>query len=212
MKILTAEFVRSCLKPEQFPREPLREVALVGRSNVGKSSLLNSLLHRRGLAKVSRTPGKTRAVNFFLVTTDDPQVRRFYLVDLPGYGYAKAPKSVRISWGPLIERYLADRPQLRGVFQLVDARRIEPQDRDTFQWLLGTAGTPVLVATKVDKLSRTQRSTSLAAMREIFGAAARLGPIPYSSITHEGREELWAAIRTMLVASSGERLEARGER
>src|SRR5262245_66481171 len=105
MKILAADFIKSCVVPEQFPADRLPEIAVAGRSNVGKSSLINSLLHRRGLAKVSRTPGKTRAINLFLVSTSSPSLPRFYLVDLPGYGFAKVSKSVRAQWGPLIESY-----------------------------------------------------------------------------------------------------------
>ncbi|MEK7763470.1 MAG: ribosome biogenesis GTP-binding protein YihA/YsxC, partial [Nitrospirota bacterium] len=105
MKILNAEFIRSCAGPEQFLQSELPEVAFIGRSNVGKSSLINSLLQRKGLAKVSRTPGKTRLVNLFRITSDDPGLARFVVVDLPGYGYAKVSKALRAQWAPLIEQY-----------------------------------------------------------------------------------------------------------
>ena len=128
MKILTAEFIKSCRAPEQFPADRLDEIAFVGRSNVGKSSLINSLLSRRTLAKVSKTPGKTQAVNFFLVTTTEALASRLYFVDLPGYGYAKVAKSIRTEWAPLIERYVVRSQSLKGIVLLVESRVIAPQD------------------------------------------------------------------------------------
>lgn len=199
MKILSAEFIKSCEKHELFPRDGLPEVALAGRSNVGKSSLLNSLLHRRGLAKVSRTPGKTCTANFFLVTTSDPLVKRFYWVDLPGYGYAKVAKSVQAQWGPMIEEYLTERPELMGVLLLVDARGVERHDVATFEWLRTLGLQVVVVATKVDKLSRAERRGSMVEIRDSLNVPGGTELIPYSSVTHEGRDELWRAIRGMLV-------------
>jgi GTP-binding protein len=195
MKILTVEFITSCTAPGQFPQDRLPEVAFVGRSNVGKSSLINSLLGRKAMAKVSGTPGKTQMVNFFLVTTANPVLRRFYVVDLPGYGYAKAPKSLRAQWGPLIERYLTDRTSLSGVLMLVDARRTEARDGEAYQWLNQLGRPPVVVATKIDKLSRGQRSAQLMAIRQTLGVSNREPVVPYSSVSHEGRDELWQVIR-----------------
>jgi GTP-binding protein len=114
MKLLSAEFIKSSVSPEQFPPDRLPEIAFVGRSNVGKSSLINSLLHRKKLAKVSKTPGKTRAVNFFTVRTSDPKLSLLSLVDLPGYGYAKVSKTMRAQWGPMIEQYLETATVPRG--------------------------------------------------------------------------------------------------
>ena len=131
MRILTAEFIRSCAGPEQFLKGELSEVAFIGRSNVGKSSLINSLLQRKGLAKVSRTPGKTRLVNLFRITSDDSGLARFVLVDLPGYGYAKVSKALRAEWAPLIEQYLDGSEQLRAVVVLVESRVLSEQDRET---------------------------------------------------------------------------------
>ena len=157
MKILTAEFTKSCRTPEQFPADRLDEIAFVGRSNVGKSSLINSLLNRKSLAKVSKTPGKTQAVNFFQVTTADSLVSRLYLVDLPGYGYAKVAKSVQAQWAPLIERYVLRSRHLKGIVLLVESRVLAPQDMLTAEWL-HAIGRPVIVAlTKVDKLRGNER-------------------------------------------------------
>ncbi|MFQ5932346.1 MAG: ribosome biogenesis GTP-binding protein YihA/YsxC [Nitrospiraceae bacterium] len=198
-KIFSAQFIRSCRQPEQFPRDRLPEVAFVGRSNVGKSSLINSLLQWKRLAKVSRTPGKTRSINFFRVSTADPLVRHFYVVDFPGYGYAKVAKSVRAQWGPIIERYLRTRSELLGVLLLVDSRGVSPLDKETWEWLRALGLGPVLVATKIDKLTRSERRGSLTMIREIFDVTGDEALIPYSSVTHDGREELWQAIRQMFV-------------
>lgn|SRR5574341_550571 len=199
MKILSAQFIKSCETPDQFPQDRLPEVAVVGRSNVGKSSLINSLLQRKALAKVSGTPGKTRLVNFFRVSTADPQLRELYVVDLPGYGYAKVARSVRAQWGPMIERYLTSRGTLRGVVQIVDARGIESHDRTAYSWLQELGREPLLVATKVDKLSRSDRHASEAAIRTAFALSAAGKVLAYSSVTSEGRDALWRAIKAMLV-------------
>jgi GTP-binding protein len=203
MKILSAEFVKSCERPDQFPADRLPAVAFTGRSNVGKSSLINSLLRRKGLARVSRTPGKTQMINVFLVTTDDPKVRHFYAVDLPGYGYAKVSKTVRAGWKPMIEQYLTGSDGLRGVLLLIDARRTERQDAEAVDWLLRSGLPVLLVATKSDKLSRSERTGGLAALRAAFDLPEEADVVAYSSVTHEGRDELWQAIRTMLTASPG---------
>jgi len=203
MKIVSVEFIRSCDGPEQFPDDRLPEVAFVGRSNVGKSSLINSLLNRKGLAKVSSTPGKTRTINFFRVTTTDPSARRFYIVDLPGYGYAKVAKSVRSHWRPMIERYLVNREQLRGVLLLVDARGTEHHDGTTIQWLQQVGQQPVVVATRLDKLTRGARRSSLGAIQESLNLPSAAALVPYSSVTHEGRDELWRAIRGLLLKDQG---------
>ena len=212
MKILNAEFVKSCETTDQFPAERLPEVAFVGRSNVGKSSLINSLLQRRRLAKISGTPGKTRCINFFRITTGDPHLRAFYLVDLPGYGYAKVAKSVRAQWGPMTQRYLTMRGQLCGVVLLVDARGIEPHDISTYAWLQEVGQAPVVVTTKADKLGRSERRASEEGIQETLGLPRAGTLIVYSSATHEGREELWDAIRELVLArtQAGSRHEARG--
>jgi GTP-binding protein len=195
MKILTAEFIRSCAGPEQFLKGELPEVAFIGRSNVGKSSLINSLLQRKGLAKVSRTPGKTRLVNFFRITSDEPGLTQFVVVDLPGYGFAKVPKSLQAQWAPLIEQYLGGREQLRAVVALVESRVLSQQDCQTMEWLSSIGRPPIVVATKVDKLSMSERVGALRRLDEWLGSADGLGIIAYSAVTGEGRERLWAALK-----------------
>ena len=198
MKILNAEFIRSCAGPEQFLKGQLPEVAFIGRSNVGKSSLINSLLQRKGLAKVSRTPGKTRLVNLFQVTSDDPELARFVLVDLPGYGYARVSKALRAEWAPLIEQYLNGSEQLSAVVVLVECRVLSEQDRETIAWLLSVGRPPIVVATKVDKLKMSERVSALRRLQEGLGLAEGGTIIPYSSSTGEGRDRLWSALKEQL--------------
>lgn len=196
MKLLSAEFIKSSVSPEQFPADRLPEIAFVGRSNVGKSSLINSLLHRKKLAKVSKTPGKTRAVNFFTVRTSDPNLSLLSLVDLPGYGYAKVSKSMRAQWGPMIEQYLEQREALGAVIVLIEARVWMPQDVLTVQWVQSLGCGLILVLTKADKLRQSERAPSLAAVRTAFGLSPEVPVLLYSAETHEGRDALWGEIRT----------------
>lgn len=196
MKLLSAEFIKSSVSPEQFPADRLPEIAFVGRSNVGKSSLINSLLHRKKLAKVSKTPGKTRAVNFFTVRTSDPNLSLLSLVDLPGYGYAKVSKSMRAQWGPMIEQYLEQREALGAVIVLIEARVWMPQDVLTVQWVQSLGCGLILVLTKADKLRQSERAPSLAAVRSAFGLSPEVPVLLYSAETHEGRDALWGEIRT----------------
>jgi GTP-binding protein len=195
MKLLSAEFIKSSVTPEQFPPDRLPEIAFVGRSNVGKSSLINSLLHRKKLAKVSKTPGKTRAVNFFTVRTSDPHLSLLSLVDLPGYGYAKVSKAMRAQWGPMIEQYLAQRQSLGAVILLIEARVWMPQDVLTVQWVQSLGCGLILVLTKADKLRQSERTPSLAAVRTAFGLSPEVPVLLYSAETHEGRDSLWGEIR-----------------
>ena len=195
MKILSADFVKSCVRPDQYPRERLPEVAFVGRSNVGKSSAINSLLHRKGIAKISTTPGKTQTLNFFRVTTADRAFPALAFVDLPGYGYAKASKSVREQWGPMIERYVMERSQLCVVIQLVDIRGVEERDVTTLKWLTHIGHRPIVVGTKMDKLSRGQRRSGLLHICRCLGLDEQEDTVGYSSHTNEGRQELWQMMK-----------------
>jgi GTP-binding protein len=179
------------------PEPSLPEVAFAGRSNVGKSSLINRLVNRKKLARVSNTPGRTREINFFRVNDD------FILVDLPGYGYARISKEARAAWRPLIEDYLSGSPQLRGIVQLLDARH-EPT-RDDLQMLefLADLGVPtILVATKTDKLPRARVPTRV---RELAGATGveEDQVIPFSAVTGVGRAELAEAIVALVTAQHG---------
>lgn len=151
MKILSAEFITSAAEPKQFPRDDRPQIAFAGRSNVGKSSLINALLRRRNLVKTSATPGKTQLINFFLVN------QSFYFVDLPGYGYAAAPRRIVETWAPMIEGYLKSASQLRAVVLLLDIRReLDERDLRLVEWLKHYGIPALYVLTKADKLNRRE--------------------------------------------------------
>ncbi|HHX75131.1 MAG TPA: YihA family ribosome biogenesis GTP-binding protein [Firmicutes bacterium] len=193
MKIVAAEFVTSAAGPAQYPAGGLPEIALVGRSNVGKSSLLNSLVNRRRLAQTSGTPGKTRLVNFFLINSE------FYLVDLPGYGYARVSHGLKKSWAETIETYLQTRETLRLVVQLVDVRHPPTaDDLMMYQWLVHYSLPAVIVATKADKISRGAYGKQLAQIRRELNLGPEGPVILYSSHTGQGRDRLWQIIRQYL--------------
>lgn len=189
MQISSAKFVLSALDPAQYPRDRRPEFAFVGRSNVGKSTLLNTLLGRKGLAKTSGTPGKTQALNFFDVN------EKVYFVDLPGYGFAKVPKSMKDTWNKVMVEYLQSREPLRMVASLVDSRhKPSPLDVEMLH-LLEEAEVPTLVvATKIDKLKRSQRQRSLQLIRETLGLEKDMLVLPFSAETREGLKELWQVI------------------
>jgi len=189
VKIDSVGFVTSAGNASECPQGTHPEIAVSGRSNVGKSSLLNSLLGRKGLAMVSGTPGKTQRLNYFLVND------QFHVVDLPGYGYARAPNSVRNQWRQMMQDYLRTRRQLVAVIQLVDSRHAPSrEDREMVQWLRDENLPFCLVATKMDKLRQSERQPAL---RAIAGALELPGAqpfVPYSSQTGEGRAALLAWI------------------
>ena len=189
MKIKSSEFIISAVKREQYPDDNLPEIAFVGRSNVGKSSIINSLTNRRGLAKVSQTPGKTRLINFFLLNKD------FYLVDLPGYGYAKIAKSEKDKWVVIMERYLQDRPELCAIFLLVDIRH-EPTNDDVmmYEWIKHFGYNCVVIATKADKISRGQYQKHFSIIRKKLQLEKDEKIIPISSLKKTGVEEVWDEI------------------
>ncbi|MFQ5508595.1 MAG: ribosome biogenesis GTP-binding protein YihA/YsxC [Leptospirillia bacterium] len=193
MKITQAEFTTSAAGPSGYPPAVLPEVAFVGRSNVGKSTLINALLNRKGLAKTSSTPGKTQLINFFRINN------RFCLVDLPGYGFAKAPKAEQAKWRDRIEGYLKNRETLRLVVVLVDVRHPPTEkDRQMVAWLTHFKRPCLLVATKADKLSRSQ------VHKQMFGITRETGlkPIPVSARLRDGLPPLWKAISESLLTES----------
>jgi GTP-binding protein len=202
MKILTAEFLTSATQPSQFPQGGLPEIAFAGRSNVGKSSLLNAVLGRKGLARVSQTPGRTRLLNFFQVTTSrgsQGRATEFLCVDLPGYGYAKVSKAVHEQWGPMIEEYIRGRRSLRGLVVLTDIRRGEEEERQLIRWVGGLGMSVLCVATKIDKLPRGQRADALRMLENFLGMPV----LGCSATTGEGKDALWGAIQTLLSSPRG---------
>jgi len=190
MKVTSAEFLKSAFKEADWPRDSKPEIAFLGRSNVGKSSLMNSLLGVRGLARTSSTPGRTQALNFFFINDS------FRFVDLPGYGYARAPKDVRAKWSAAAENYLAKRDQLVLSIHIVDSRH-EPtkQDLQLHEWLEHHQRPHLIVATKSDKLSNNE-------LRKNINRAARAlnfdRILAYSATTRRGRDEVWKAIEKSL--------------
>jgi GTP-binding protein len=195
LKIYSAEFKASCGAVEQFLKPILPEVAIVGRSNVGKSSAINCLVNHKGLARVGKTPGKTQTINFFQIETSGP---RFMLVDLPGYGYAKVPDRIQQQWAPLIETFFKSRENLRGVIMLVDSRRVQDSDRDMMAWV-GQLNIPImLVATKADKVPRGKRQGAVRELQEGLGVDD--GPIFLSAYTGEGKYQVLSGLRDLLSA------------
>jgi GTP-binding protein len=186
-----ARFVTSAAEAKQFPPENLPEIAVVGRSNVGKSSLINTLTGQDGLARTSRTPGRTRLVNWFEIDG------KFHLVDLPGYGYAEVSREMRESWRPLIESYLSERKTLAGVLLLIDVRRgVQDDELDFVPWLEARE-TPIVVAlTKADKLAKNKRMLEVSKAKKTLGL--RRDPFAVSAQTGEGIDPLWRAIVGLL--------------
>jgi GTP-binding protein len=190
MRITSAEFITSAVSPAQYPPDIGPEIAFVGRSNVGKSSLINALLNRRGLAKTSATPGKTRTINFFRVNGE------LGFVDLPGYGFAQVSRAERATWGPMLEQFFRVRQGLKGVIHLVDARHAPTaDDQRTRTWLLQWHRPLLVVATKVDKIGRTQRPSHLKQIAEVLGMDEVAAVMVFSAQTREGRDNVWEWIR-----------------
>jgi GTP-binding protein len=190
-----ARFVISASKPDEFPPERLPEIAVVGRSNVGKSSLINALVGQNGLARTSRTPGRTRLVNWFEID------EKFHLVDLPGYGYAEVSREMRESWRPLIEAYLAKRTTLAGVLLLLDIRRGPQEEELDFVPWLEEREVPIVVAlTKADKLAKNKRMLEVAKTKKALGL--RRDPYAVSAQDGAGIDPLWRALLALIEAKS----------
>lgn len=185
MEIKQSEFITSAVKPEQYPIDNRLEIAFVGRSNVGKSSLINSLTNRRKLVKVSGTPGKTRLVNFFLINND------FYFVDLPGYGYAKVSKKEKESWGKVIETYLVNRSQLKRIILLVDCRhKPSEDDKIMYSFIKHYGYACTVVATKTDKLTKNELRKNLAMLKAELNLEHGDTLLTFSSLNKQGKQEL----------------------
>jgi len=194
MKIVSAEFVKSAFQEADWPSDRKPEIAFLGRSNVGKSSLINSLLGTRGLARTSSTPGRTQALNFFLVNN------RFHFVDLPGFGFAKVPQRIRSSWGEMVTSYLAKRTQLVLSIHIVDSRH-EPtkQDLELHEWLEHYARPRLIIATKSDKLSNNELRINIERARRTLSEDT---VVAYSARTGLGKDQVWQAIDSALTVFS----------
>lgn len=172
-----------------LPENDKPEIAFAGKSNVGKSSLINALMNRKSLARTSAQPGKTQTINFYNINDE------LYFVDLPGYGYAKVALAVKEKWGKMIERYLKKSKQLKIVFLLVDIRH-EPSENDKsmYEWIVYQGFHPVIIATKLDKINRSQKDKQIKIIKEGLGVVPGTKILPFSSLTKQGRDEIWACI------------------
>lgn len=199
MDVKSAAFVTSAVNPDQYPQAIYPEIAFAGRSNVGKSSLINTLINRKRLVKTSSTPGRTQLINFFTVNDN------LFLVDLPGYGYAKVPEAVKRRWGPMIETYLKTRPSLRAVVLILDIRRIPGLEEQNFiDWLIHYGRAPILVLTKADKLSKSRQQKHQRSIAAALGVdAASL--ILFSAKTRQGQAAVWSAIAGRLAEEHDDR-------
>jgi GTP-binding protein len=193
MEIKQAEFIISAVKKAQFPVTGFPEVAFVGRSNVGKSSIINAITNRKKLVKVSSTPGKTKLINFFLINNNS------YFVDLPGYGYAKVSKEKKSSWNEIIETYLYKRRQVELILLLVDIRHLPSEDdKIMYQWIRGRGVPHLIIATKADKVPRGQVRKKLDEIKQAFDADDGVLLIPFSSETKQGKDEIWNHIDNII--------------
>ena len=185
-----------CGITSKLPDNQLPEIAFAGKSNVGKSSLINALMNRKSYARTSATPGKTQTINFYNINEE------MYLVDLPGYGYAKVSEQEKIKWGQLIERYLHGSKQLKAVFLLVDIRHAPGEnDKIMYQWVCHYGYEPIIIATKLDKIKRSQIQKQLKLLREGLQVKPGTVILPFSAETKQGREEIWQVIEGLTAPS-----------
>jgi GTP-binding protein len=210
VQVVSAEFSKTATKPDEWPRGPSLEIAFVGRSNVGKSSMLNALTRKRGLARVSQTPGRTRALQFFDLAvrpTPNARPRQLRFCDLPGYGYAKVSKAERDRWAAMIEDYLRTRDVLRAVVLIVDARHPPSEsDHDALAFLREGGRLVIVSATKTDKIAKTRLGSALREVEAELGLA-RGEVVPFSSIERTGSDALWARIAAVTAPDAAKLLE-----
>lgn len=198
MVIKSAELETVCGITSKLPENQLPEFAFAGKSNVGKSSLINGLMNRKSLARTSGQPGKTQTINFYRVNN------AWYYVDLPGYGYAKVSKEIREKWGKMIERYLHKSANLRAVFLLIDIRH-EPSanDREMYEWILANGYEPVIIATKADKIKRSQYQKHISMVKKGLQVRPGTEVFLFSALSKQGREEIWAYLDGLLETYDG---------
>lgn len=189
MNVTKAEMIITAGLSSQFPVHDMPEIAFAGKSNVGKSSLLNAMLNRKALARTSSQPGKTQTINFYNVQDT------YMFVDLPGYGYAKVSEKEKIQWGKLIERYLHSSKQLKAVFLLIDIRH-DPSanDKMMYEWIVSQGYNPIIIATKLDKLKRSQVAKHVKMIKQGLDLVPGTQIIPFSSVSKQGREEIWELV------------------
>jgi GTP-binding protein len=199
LKVNNARYECTAVNASQYPVSALPEIAFVGRSNVGKSSIINSLLNRKNLARTSSTPGKTREINFYNI--DD----KLHFVDLPGYGYASVSKEKKGSWAKIIEEYLYTRQQLKALILLVDIRHLPTKDDKTmYEWIVAHNINHFVVATKSDKIPRSQVKPKLNEIKKFLTIDNSVPVIPFSSVSRQGKEEIWDTIEGLIGVNEAE--------
>ncbi len=193
MVIKSAELETVCGITSRLPDNPYPEFAFAGKSNVGKSSLINALMNRKSLARTSAQPGKTQTINFYKIN------QAWYFVDLPGYGYAKVSKEIKEKWGAMVDRYLKKSRQLKAVFLLIDIRH-EPSanDKEMYDWILGRGYQPVIIATKADKIKRSQLSKHISMIKKGLQVKPETRFFPFSALNKAGREEIWQYLDSLM--------------
>lgn len=197
MIIKSAELETVCSITSKLPENELPEIAFAGKSNVGKSSLINGLLNRKALARTSSSPGKTQTINFYNIN------KELYFVDLPGYGYAKVSQEIKAKWGKMIERYLQTSKQLAVVFLLLDIRHAPSEnDRLMYDWIINNGYQPVIIATKLDKIKRSQKDKNIKIIKEGLKVQPGTVVIPFSAQTKQGRDEIWTLITERIMPES----------
>ena len=196
MVIKSAELETVCGITSKLPDNMFPEIAFAGKSNVGKSSLINGLLNRKSLARTSASPGKTQTINFYNINQE------LYFVDLPGYGYAKVSQEIRNKWGKMIEKYLHTSKQLKAVFLLIDIRHAPGENDVTmYDWIVANGYEPVIIATKLDKIKRSQKDKNIKIIREKLGVSKETKIIPFSAVSKQGKEEIWNLIEDSISTS-----------
>ena len=190
MIIKSAELETLCGITSKLPDNSLPEIAFAGKSNVGKSSLINGLLNRKALARTSSSPGKTQTINFYNINNE------LYFVDLPGYGYAKVSKEIRDKWGKMIDRYLHFSKQLRAVFLLVDIRHAPGEnDKTMYNWIVSSGYKPIIICTKLDKIKRSQQAKNVKLIKDTLNVESGTKIIPFSAVSKQGKEDIWGFIQ-----------------
>ena len=194
MVVKSADLETVCGITSKLPDNLLPEIAFAGKSNVGKSSLINGLLNRKSLARTSASPGKTQTINFYNIN------QTLYFVDLPGYGYAKVSQEIRNKWGKMIERYLHSSKQLKAVFLLIDIRH-EPGENDKvmYDWIVQNGYEPIIIATKLDKIKRSQIAKNIKIIRDSLHVSKETKIIPFSAVSKQVKEEIWDVIDSSII-------------
>lgn len=193
MVIKSAELETVCGITSKLPENEFPEIAFAGKSNVGKSSLINGLLNRKSLARTSSSPGKTQTINFYNIN------KELYFVDLPGYGYAKVSMEIRNKWGKMIEKYLNTSKQLKTVFLLIDIRHAPGENDITmYDWIVANGYKPVIIATKLDKIKRSQKDKCLKLIKEKLNLTSDTKIIPFSAVSKQGKEDIWNLIQSTI--------------